>query len=139
MGMNVYGVAPAGEAGKYFRASIWGWHPIWERMALLCSDLLNAELLTAMSHNDGAGPQQQETCDKIADRLERWLTEDPREVFFLEHDSGILRVTPEGRFVSEEQLAEDPTLVTKSPYSVSREHLREFIGFLRSCGGFCVW
>ena len=139
MGMDVYGVAPASATGVYYRASIWEWRPIWERMVLLCSDLLDEELLIAMSLNGGAGPQNQETCDKIAERLELWLAEDPGEKFFLEHVSTTLKVTPEGRFVSEEELAANPGLVTKSPYSVSREEVIEFIGFLRSCGGFSVW
>ena len=28
MGMDVYGKAPETEEGKYFRASVWSWHPI---------------------------------------------------------------------------------------------------------------
>ena len=139
MGMDVYGVAPAAKAGEYFRASIWAWRPIWERMALLCSDLLNEDLLDSMAFNSGAGPRDQETCDKVAERLERWLADDPREKFSWEHDSTTLKVNAEGRFVSDKELAADPTLVTKSPYSVSREELQEFIGFLKNCGGFSVW
>jgi hypothetical protein len=50
-----------------------------------------------------------------------------------------LRVTKEGRFVSEEELAENPDLEAVSPYEVSDEHLKEWIEFLRHCGGFEVW
>lgn len=30
MGMDVYGKSPATEAGEYFRATVWFWHPLWE-------------------------------------------------------------------------------------------------------------
>ena len=139
MGMDVYGVKPVSETGEYFRASIWMWRPIWERMALLCGDLLNEELLIGMAHNTGWGPKSQETCNKIASRLEVWLAEDSRDEFFLENDKSTLRVTLDGRLVSDKELAAEPKLETKSPYAVSREELQEFIDFLRSCGGFCVW
>ena len=50
-----------------------------------------------------------------------------------------LRVTKEGRFVSLEQAAENPDLEIKSPYAVDDDHLKEWIEFLRNCGGFKVW
>jgi hypothetical protein len=139
MGMDVYGVAPVADNGKYFRASIWMWRPIWERMAVLCHDVLSKELLSAMGYNNGAGPEDQETCNLIAQRLEEWLAQEGSDEFSLVEDTTTLRVTSEGRFVSDQELSADPTLKTKSPYSVSREELKEFIEFLRSCGGFCVW
>lgn len=139
MGMDVFGLGPAGNgAGSYFRASIWEWRPILERLTLLCGDILDDDMLNAMSVNEGAGPEDQETCDAMAERLERWLAEDSRDEFFLENDWSILRVDSEGRFLSEKELAENPTLVTYSPYSVSRSGLEEFVTFLRNCGGFSV-
>ena len=53
-------------------------------------------------------------------------------------ESGI-RVTPEGRFVSEEELAQNPSMETVSPYEVSDAQLKKWIEFLRACGGFEVW
>lgn len=50
-----------------------------------------------------------------------------------------LRIIKEGRFVSDEELAENPDLETVWPYEVSDEHLKEWIDFLRHCGGFEVW
>jgi hypothetical protein len=40
--------------------------------------------------------------------------------------------------VSDEELARNPQLATKSPYSVARSHVQEFVQFLRNCGGFSV-
>lgn len=30
MGMDVYGQNPKTEEGEYFRANVWGWHPLWD-------------------------------------------------------------------------------------------------------------
>ena len=50
-----------------------------------------------------------------------------------------LRVTAEGRFVSEEELADNPEMESLSPYEVEDEHLKEWVEFLRHCGGFSVY
>ncbi len=135
MGMDVYGRKPTAEAGKYFRANVWSWHPIHALIGELCEDLLDAELLDKLAFNDGAGPTDQETCTEMANRFEQWM-EHHTEGHGLESS---LRVTPEGRFVPPEELEKNPDLETKSPYEVSDEHLKEWIEFLRHCGGFEVW
>ena len=71
----------------------------------------------------------------MASRFERWL-EHHAQGHRLESD---LQVTPEGRFVSEEELARNPDLETVSPYEVGDEHLKQWVKFLRHCGGFEVW
>ncbi len=87
------------------------------------------------SDNDGAGPQDQKTCTAMAQRFEQWV-EHHTEGQGLESD---LRVTADGRFVSAQELAEHPDLETASPYQVRDEHLKEWVEFLRHCGGFEVW
>jgi hypothetical protein len=136
--MDVVGLAPTNGRGEYFRASIWSWFPIWDRLAALCGDFLDERLLRAMTFNDGAGPGDQATCDRIAERLERWLAEDASDRFSRLRDDSSLRVTLQGKFVSDEDRANDPQLETKSPYSVARAHVQEFVQFLRNCGGFSV-
>jgi len=134
-GMDIYGRNPSSEAGKYFRANIWSWRPIHALIEQECADLLDAELLERLGYNNGAGPKDQETCTAMANRFERWL----------EHHVGghaldsELQITPEGRFVSEDERADNPELETVSPYGVEDEHLKEWVEFLRHCGGFEVW
>lgn len=135
MGMDVYGRNPTSPAGKYFWANVWMWHPIHALLVELCSDLLDQELLRRLAYNDGAGPKEQQTCTAMANRFERWL-EHHAEGHRLESD---LRITPEGRFVSDNDLAANPDLETVSPYAVEDEHLKEWVEFLRHCGGFEVW
>lgn len=53
MGMDVYGKAPTTEEGRYFRRSVWGWHPL----AAYVEDMHPA-LAAGCEHwhsNDGAG------------------------------------------------------------------------------------
>ena len=49
------------------------------------------------------------------------------------------KVTEDGRFVTEEEVETNPELDTRTPYQVEDEHLKEWIEFLRHCGGFEVW
>jgi hypothetical protein len=135
MGMDVHGQQPSSPAGDYFRASIWSWHPIHALTIELCSDLLDEETLDKMGFNDGAGPQDQKTCTEMAIRFEQWM-EHHTEGHGLESE---LRITEDGRFVSDKELAENPDLETVSPYEVDDEHLKQWIEFLRHCGGFEVW
>lgn len=134
MGMDVYGRAPSSPAGEYFRANVWSWRPIHALMIELCSDLLDEEALKKMAINDGAGPQDQKTCTEMANRFELWM-EHHTEGYGLESE---LQVTKEGRFVSPEELAGNPDLETISPYEVHDEHSKEWIDFLRHCGGLEV-
>jgi hypothetical protein len=135
MGMDVCGRNPSAPAGEYFRANVWAWRPIHALIIENCSDLLDLETLLSMALNDGAGPEDQETCTAMATRFELWM-EQHSEGLRLDSD---LRVTPDGRFVSDQELAENPDLQTVSPYAVEDEHLKEWVEFLRHCGGFEVW
>ena len=134
MGMDVCGRHPTSKAGEYFRANIWSWPPIHALIVQLCSDLLDEETLEKLAFNDGAGPEDQETCTEMANRFERWL-----EHHICGHSLDTdVRVTPEGRFVSEEELALNPEMETLSPYEVEDEHLKQWVDFLRHCRGFAV-
>ena len=139
MGMDVFGIEPTADTGRYFRASIWQWRPLWEQMKALCGDFLSDEMLAAMAYNDGAGPREQSTCTKIADRLEQWLHTDSRSKFVIDREQTSLRVASNGCLVSCETLSEEEESNSKSPYSVTRQEIEEFIEFLRDCGGFSVW
>ncbi len=135
MAMDIQGRKPTAAAGKQFRTEFWAWRPIHALVVQLCPDLFDKKTLEAMATGGGGGALDQATATEMANRFERWM-EHHAEGFVLE--SGI-RVTPEGRFVSEEELAQNPSMETVSPYEVSDEQLKKWIGFLRACGGFEVW
>src|ERR1700691_2024851 len=102
--MGVSGRKPRSEAGEYFRANVWSWHPIHALIVELCSDLLDEKMLRKLGFNDGAGPTDQETCTEMARRFEVWM-EHHAQGHTLKSD---LQVTKEGRFVSEAEAAENP-------------------------------
>ena len=120
MGMDVYG-----NNGNYFRANIWSWRAICYAI-----ELSGYEVPDLWHSNDGAGLDDQHDCDLLAGKL---------EVFLKSWDGNILvacsnmRVDKSGRFV-------DPgTPESTSPYKTSREHLQEFIDFLKECEGFQIF
>jgi hypothetical protein len=135
MGMDVIGRKPSSAAGKYFQTSVWSWRPIHDLIVRLCSDLLGDEMLVGIAYNDGAGPEDKTTCTEMANRFERWM-----EHHVAGHGLDLdLRVTKDGGFVSKQDSEENPGLETESAYRVDDEALKEWIEFLRHCGGFEVW
>lgn len=135
MGMDVWGRNPSQPEGKYFRANIWSWRPIQALCLELGQDLFDEENAKRIGMNVGAGLPDQEKCTKLADRFNQWL----------EHHAGGhqidlgLRVDDTGRFVTEHDLATKPDLKTSTPYNVDDDHLKEWVTFLRHCGGFEIW
>jgi len=97
--------------GIYFRANVWSWRPIHN---MICNANDHHELgipektLIHMGFNDGAGLDNQEDCSALANAMESLLKE------------------------------EDDIITLEGPYEVNKDHVQEFIGFLRECGGFEV-
>ena len=122
MGMDVFGLAPAAREGEYFRANVWSWRPIHA----LCETVMHKRY-PEWALNSGAGLKTQAKCAVLADRLKHYLTAHPREEIALESD---MRVNNEGKFLPRGSTA------GRSAYFTDREHVEEFIKFLRACGGF---
>ncbi|MEO1194231.1 MAG: hypothetical protein AAFY02_20930 [Pseudomonadota bacterium] len=118
MGMDVYG-----NDGSTFRATIWSWRAIVYAM-----ELAGYEVPGDWHCNNGAGLQTQEACDDLAETLESFLTIwDDQSLTF---ETETIRVDSHGCFV------EPGTPGSRSPYRVDREHLQEFVAFLKDCHGF---
>jgi len=118
MGMDVYGTN-----GNYFRANVWSWRAICYAMRLA-----GFEVPDLWRYNDGAGLSDQSECDQLADRLENFLKSWDQDTLVWETKG--IRVDKDDAFV------EPGTPGSKSPYSTDREHLQEFVDFLRGCDGF---
>lgn len=132
MGMDVCGRRPKSEVGEYFRANVWSWRPIHDLMCRLCADLLSEKVLTGMGYNDGAGPRGQKVCTEMAKRFEQWLEQHTEG-----HSVDLgMRVTKGGKLslTNKQKHAKGET-----PHRVDDEHLKEWVEFLRNCGGFEVW
>lgn len=135
MGMDISGKNPSSEEGEYFRAAIWSWLPIYDLVCRLCSDLLDHQTLESMSYNDGAGPNDQETCTKMAFRFDRWMKH-----YGSGHEVQLgWRFEVETHRLLRAEEAEEKGVATEAAYHTSDEHLKDWVEFLRHCGGFEVW
>ena len=161
MGVDISGRKPKTEAGDYFCSNWWGWRPI---LAISESAMLSSKLDYDTSYwgsNDGKGLRTQKQCDKLADAIEllisnnynEYLTEDDDRIYVC---MGMWCEAGTGKFIPSEftqslneqyeygdilygpVVAENGTLV-ESSYSTSLGRLKEWITFLRNCGGFKIW
>ena len=158
MGMDVIGSNPTTEKGSYFRANVWSWRPIHALIAIADARnggrLVPEETMRLMCSNDGAGLKSHKTCNALADALERLLEkpclitehgleildEEGERVITFPRDSSPMMCDKEGRFWRPEDVKAGKVRQEdlRSPYQTSFDHVREFIAFLRSCGGFEV-
>jgi hypothetical protein len=126
--------------GEYFRASVWSWRPLWEIMEKTCGHLLNEEMLERLCYNDGWGPEEQATCDSMADAIveflqdSEWLGNSGYTI------SSSCRVRQNGELVCLSELDDEKLWhETRSAYGIEISHILEFCRFLRCCGGFQAW
>ncbi len=148
MGMDVMGDHPDSKAGEYFRANIWAWPPIHNLIVQLCSDLLDDETLHGMVGNDDYGPNEAATCKEMANRFESWMEQNVEGHGFVADAqgkspdgmllTGAAFVGPNRTLLTGEGSIEPIEKDTPSPYYVSDGHLKDWIEFLRHCGGFRV-
>lgn len=135
MAMDIQGRNPSSPVGAQFRPEFWAWRPIHALIGELCPDLFDQKTLKGMTFGDGSGAVDQAICAEMATRFMQWMAKHPDGLVL---EAGI-RMTPDGRFVTEQELADDASLETVSPYEASLEQLNKWIEFLRHCGGFEVW
>lgn len=148
--------------GDYYQDSWWGWRP----MAALISQVneekglgINMEYFGS---NDGAGPDDQETCNALADALSEKLTElimynpdlteDDDRIYlvmgsWVNMDSQFIhsevadKITEGfeyGQLITKGVVLDDGTIAYPS-HSTSLGRIKRFISFLRECGGFEIW
>jgi len=110
MGMDVWGKNPSGEAGEYFRANVWTWHPIAEYIEE-CAPSIYRECEYWHS-NDGDGLNEVDSLSLAA-------------VLRDELRSG--RAAHHARTCASRHAR---------PYSFTVEMVEEFANFLSECGGF---
>ena len=161
MGVDISGRKPKTDEGDYFASNWWGWRPIH---AISEAAMLSSKLDYDTSYwgsNDGKGLRTQKQCDKLADAIEllisnnwnEYLTEDDDRIYIV---MGSWCEAGTGRFIPSEDslslneqyeygdilyapvVAENGVMV-ESSYSTSLGRLKQWITFLRSCGGFKIW
>ena len=161
MGVDISGRKPKTEVGDYFCSNWWGWRPINTICQLAAYNSKLKIDFTYWGSNDGKGLRTQKQCDKLADAIEllisnnynEYLTEDDDRIYIV---MGSWCEAGTGKFIGSERehilnqqyeygdilyapvVAEDGTLV-ESSYSTSLGRIKQWIIFLRNCGGFKIW
>ena len=136
--------------GDYFRSNWWGWRPIVMLVEFANDDKELGFDLSYWGSNDGAGLDNQEDCNRLADALEELVQtetelEDDIDTLYLNLGSW---VDINGKFLDEEKVEilnemttygeitytsivmEDGT-VAQSAHSAPLRHVNRFISFLR--------
>jgi hypothetical protein len=163
MGVDISGRKPTTNEGDYFRANWWGWRPL-NAICELAS--YNSKLKIDFSYwgsNDGKGLKTQKQCDKLADAIELLISENPEYNENLSDDDDRIYIclgswceAGTGKFIGSERehilnqqyeygkllfrpvVTPDGTLV-ESSHGTSLGRIKEFVTFLRGCGGFEIW
>ena len=115
MGMDVCGLNPTSTEGEYFARNVWA----WDQLASLCETVAPEESRPCRywHYNEGDGLDAEEAM-RLADRLEE--------------------VVANGQLAALlEWLSKEDNVTVCS--AISAESVSEFIGFLRTCGGFRIW
>jgi len=159
MGVDISGRKPKTEVGDYFASNWWGWRPI----NYLCElAAYNSKLKINFANwgsNDGAGLKTQKQCDKLANALEDFLgselrIKDDEDRIYLclgswcEAGTGKMVSSEDAQILNEQfsygiihytPIVSQSGQMVESSHSVSVYKIKQFITFLRECGGFQIW
>jgi hypothetical protein len=147
--------------GIYFRSSWWGWRPI-HMLCEMAKDKYRLKMdMSYWDSNDGKGLRTQKQCDRLADALELMLNDIVYKEFLADNSNviqiakGSWRATDYGKITSDEEAELNdrypngtilwaPVLtkkgvMVKSAHKCSLEDIKDWILFLRGCGGFKIW
>lgn len=159
MGVDISGKNSLSETGDYFGSNWWAWRPINQLCQLAAYESKLSIDFSYWGSNDGKGLDTQEECDSLADALEDYLgseievkNDDDRIFLCLGSwcEAGTGKMVDSNVVVSlNEQyeygdilygpiVAENGTLV-ESSHGTSLGRLKQWITFLRNCGGFKIW
>lgn len=156
MGMDVYGKKPSTEDGKYFRANVWYWHPLWSMIEFLYPNIA-AKVQYAHS-NDGDGLNATDSlvlsklleADLISGKIEEFIKDFNNEKNSLEQvdcdycDQTGYRAWPQddGSLLQQACNVCNGTLKVDdfmAGYSMDLDLIKKFQLFLESSGGFEIW
>lgn len=145
MGMDVYGKSPTLEYGKYFRASVWSWHPIWNYCATLAPKLCAKVVHGHTNDGDGLDAEDARALGAVViaaiedGRAKRYLVDRATELAALPleacpHCKGT--GTRNDAYVCNGCNGRGKRESLETHYTFSLDHLEEFGRFLMTCGGF---
>lgn len=134
MGMDVSGIKPTTEQGEYFRASIWGWPSVLHVAEMANEAGCLGFDMKGWRYNDGDGLKKQDDCTKLADAMSTTIV--------------YLKRTGEKHLPEKLDMAKGLESMFKDSgmkvmgfekEGIDFERVENFIGFLRTCGGFEIF
>ncbi|NIF54862.1 hypothetical protein [Burkholderia sp. Ax-1724] len=154
MGMDVIGRSPVSSTGEYFRNNVWWWHPLWQYCERIAPDIIPRNNLG--HSNDGWGLGHQASV-ALAARLDSAIRKGHTTAYARARETHLASLPAEscsicgGSGMRAEPPAIGPGTLTcngcngmghrpnfETNYPFSVENVREFIAFLRDCGGFRI-
>jgi hypothetical protein len=160
MGMDVCGKQPTTEHGEYFCNNVWWWRPLAEYMFEIAPEI--AANCRHWHSNDGDGLNGHDSL-RLAELLQKEIDSGrtaayakcreselemaPDERCFLCEGTGTRKPVPEcgagdptkGGIPCNGCAGHGYTRAWATKYHFSVENVREFVTFLRGCGGFEIW
>lgn len=159
MGFDIYGADPGTEEGKYFRNNVWWWRPLANYCLEVAPDV--TEACPHWHSNDGAGLNAEDAL-ALADALQAELDAGRTETYARRYASRLEAMPNEPCTICEATgVRKEPPetgagdlmnggvecnacdgegycrpFVTHYPFDV--DNVREFVTFLRGCGGFSI-
>lgn len=152
MGMDVYGKNATSEAGKYFRRSVWSWHPLWSYCQAMAPAITAFVRYGHSNDGDGLGP---DGAVELAIVLERTIMNGEALAYITARDAHLAalplepceicagtgkRLPPPNVGAGDqpcngcESKGQRKSYQTYYPLDV--DDVREFAAFLRDSGGF---
>ena len=141
MGYDIYGRKPTAPEGEYYRSNIWYWPPF----VAMCRRLAPRESkgCKGWETNSGHGLNAADAI-RLADRLDELLAdgsiaayiEDTGEPPVTELQANVLKFMKSFTKAVGGGAVDAPGLAAPA---VTEDDVREFIAFLKSCGGFAIW
>jgi len=140
MGYDIFGNKPTAPEGEYYRSNIWYWPPF----VAMCRRLAPRESkgCKGWEVNEGHGLNATDAL-RLANRLDEFLAdgtiaayiEDTGEPPVTELQAGALKFIRSLKKATGGGEVETPGLAAPA---VTEEDVREFIAFLKTCGGFKI-
>lgn len=160
MGMDVYGLAPTSEIGKYFRNNVWWWRPLASYIQIVAQQ--ESKRCTHWQSNDGDGldgPGATQLAEALQAEIDSGRTAAYSEMREAELEAlpdlpcwlcdatGTRKRPPErgagaladGGMVCNVCDGSGKVRPDETQYPFSVDNVQEFILFLRDCGGFEIW
>jgi len=135
MGMDVYGIKPSAEKGRYFRNTVWYWSPLWKYVCEVCPDILSARDMIRGEYNANHKiPAKKATA--VGKRLEQMIRTGKAQIH-ARRFRGSKRITSRdsAALVNVKKISKAVGGKPDKP-KFTVKNLKDFAGFCLASGGF---